>query len=66
MRGDTGDTLVSEQARAHGKGDVLRALDQAALGLRTKLGESLASVRRYSSGLAEHDYCGLPGCSVCT
>src|SRR5207248_10913685 len=24
MRGDTGDTLVSEQARAHGKGDVLR------------------------------------------
>ena len=53
MRGDTGDTLLSEQARAHGKGDVLRALDQAALGLRTKLGESLASVQRYSSGLAE-------------
>jgi len=53
MRGDTGDTLDSEQARAHGKGDVLRALDQAALGLRTKLGESLTSVRRFSSGLAE-------------
>ena len=53
MRGDTGDTLLSEQARAHGKGDVLRALDQAALGLRTKLGESLASVQRHSSGLAE-------------
>ncbi len=53
MRGDTGDTLDSEQARAHGKGDVLRALDQAALGLRAKLGESLASVQRYSSGLAE-------------
>jgi len=53
MRGDTGDTLLSEQARAHGKGDVLRALDQAALGLRAKLGESLASVQRHSSGLAE-------------
>lgn len=53
MRGDTGDTLLSEQARAHNKGEVLRALDQAALGLRTKLGESLASVTRYSSGLAE-------------
>ena len=53
MHGDTGDTLLSEQARAHGKGEVLRALDKAALGLRTKLGESLASVTRYSSGLAE-------------
>lgn len=53
MRGDTGDTLVSEQARAHGKGEVLQALDQAALGLRAKLGESLASVTRYSSGLAD-------------
>lgn len=53
MHGDTGDTLLSEQARARGKGEVLRALDRAALGLRTKLGESLASVTRYSSGLAE-------------
>ena len=53
MRGDTGDTLHSEQARAHGKNEVLQALDRAALGLRTKLGESLASVTRYSSGLAE-------------
>ena len=53
IRGDNGDTLVSEQARAHGKGEVLRALDHAALGLRAKLGESLASVTRHSSGLAE-------------
>jgi DNA-binding winged helix-turn-helix (wHTH) protein/tetratricopeptide (TPR) repeat protein len=53
IRGDTGDTLLSVQARAHGKGEVLRALDQAALELRTKLGESLASVTRFSSGLAE-------------
>lgn len=52
-RGDNGDTLVSEQARARGKNDVLRALDQAALALRAKLGESLASLRRYSSGLAD-------------
>lgn len=52
-RGDTGDTLLAEQARARGKGDVLRALDQAALFLRAKLGESLASVTRHSSGLAE-------------
>lgn len=48
--GESGDTLVSEQARARGLGEVLRALDGAALGLRAKLGESLASVRRH--GLA--------------
>ncbi len=47
MHGETGDTLVSEQARARGLGEVLRALDGAALGLRAKLGESLASVRRH-------------------
>jgi DNA-binding winged helix-turn-helix (wHTH) protein/tetratricopeptide (TPR) repeat protein len=48
-----GDVLVSEQARASGKGDVLKALDKAALGLRTKLGESLASVQRFSIPLEE-------------
>jgi DNA-binding winged helix-turn-helix (wHTH) protein/tetratricopeptide (TPR) repeat protein len=45
---ESGGVLVTEQARAHGKGEVLHALDQAAVGLRTKLGESLASVRRFS------------------
>ena len=49
-QGESGDTLVSEQARARGLGEVLRALDGAALDLRAKLGESLASVRRH--GLA--------------
>jgi len=53
IRGDNGDTLLSIQSRAHGKGEVLGALDRAALELRTKLGESLASVTRHSSGLAE-------------
>ena len=53
LRSDHGDLLVTEQARAHGKGEVLRALDQAAVGLRTKLGESLASVSRYSRSLDE-------------
>ena len=48
IRTDNGDVLVTEQARAHGKGEVLKALDQAALGLREKLGESLASLKRFS------------------
>jgi len=47
LNGDSGDILVTEQARAHGKDEVLAALDRAALGLRTKLGESLASVTHY-------------------
>src|SRR5262245_46411913 len=47
LHGETGDPLLTEQARAQGKGEVLRALDQAAIGLRTKLGESLASVQRH-------------------
>jgi eukaryotic-like serine/threonine-protein kinase len=48
-----GDILASEQARAHGKGEVIRALDKAALAMRTTLGESIASVQRYSIPLAE-------------
>jgi DNA-binding winged helix-turn-helix (wHTH) protein/tetratricopeptide (TPR) repeat protein len=50
---ETGDRLVSEQARAHGKGEVLKALDGAALALRAKLGESLASLNRFSAGFDE-------------
>jgi DNA-binding winged helix-turn-helix (wHTH) protein/tetratricopeptide (TPR) repeat protein len=48
VNGDTGDIIVSEQARAKGKSEVLPALDKAALALREKLGESLVSLRRFS------------------
>ena len=51
--GNTGDLLVTEQARAHGKGEVLKALDSSALDLRAKLGESLASVKRFSVAFDE-------------
>ena len=53
LDGESGDVLVTEQARARGKGEVLHALDQAAIGLRTKLGESLASVKRFSQPFDE-------------
>ncbi len=49
----TGDTLVAEQARASGKGDVLKALDNSASALRTKLGESLASVQKFTTPIEE-------------
>ena len=43
----TGDTLAKEQAEAPSKEDVLKALDKAASSIRTRLGESLASVQRF-------------------
>ena len=42
-----GDVLAEEQAEAGRKEDVLRALSQAASSLRSKLGESLASVQKF-------------------
>jgi eukaryotic-like serine/threonine-protein kinase len=43
----SGDTLAEEQEQAATKPDVLKALDHAASGLRTKLGETLASVQKF-------------------
>ena len=42
-----GEILAQEQVQAAGKQDVLKALDQAASTIRTKLGESLASVQKF-------------------
>jgi tetratricopeptide (TPR) repeat protein/predicted Ser/Thr protein kinase len=42
-----GDTLAKEQAESTSKEEVLRALDKAASSLRSKLGESLASVQKF-------------------
>ncbi len=44
---NTGDPLAEQQAQANGKEEVLKALNQAASVLRTKLGESLASVQKF-------------------
>jgi tetratricopeptide (TPR) repeat protein/tRNA A-37 threonylcarbamoyl transferase component Bud32 len=49
----TGDTLAQEQAQAARKEQVLDALGQAAARLRGKLGESLASIRKYDKPLSE-------------
>ena len=44
---NTGDTLAKEQTEANSKEGVLKALSIAASNLRTKLGESLASVQKF-------------------
>jgi serine/threonine protein kinase/tetratricopeptide (TPR) repeat protein len=47
------DTLAEVQARADSKEQVLKALDQATTQLREKLGESLASIKRFDKPLEE-------------
>jgi len=49
----TGDTLVAEQARASGKSEVLKSLDISVSAMRTKLGESLASVQKFDTPIEE-------------
>src|SRR5258708_23415044 len=53
VQGDSGDVLVSEQARAPGKAEGLKALDRAAGGPRPKPRGTLASVKQFSPGFAE-------------
>ncbi len=49
----SGDLLAEAQEQAAGKEGVLKALDVAAVSLRSKLGESLSTVQEYSTPLAE-------------
>jgi len=49
----TGDILDDEQAQASGKEDVLGALGRIATRFRTRVGESLATVEKYSTPFAE-------------
>ena len=49
----TGDVLAEAQEQAAGKEAVLKALDAAAVRLRSKLGESLSSVQKYATPVEE-------------
>jgi tetratricopeptide (TPR) repeat protein/tRNA A-37 threonylcarbamoyl transferase component Bud32 len=50
---NTGDVLGETQEQAAGKEAVLKALDAAAVNLRSKLGESLSSVQKYTTPVEE-------------
>jgi Flp pilus assembly protein TadD len=50
---NNGDVLAEAQEQAANKEAVLKALDAAAISLRGKLGESLSSVEKYSTPLAQ-------------
>ena len=49
----TGDVLAQEQAQAGRKEEVLNALSRIAIQIRTRLGESLASIREHSTPLEQ-------------
>ncbi len=50
---NTGDVLAEAQEQAAGKEAVLKALDAAAVSLRSKLGESLSSGEKYATPVEE-------------
>ena len=50
---NSGDTVAQEQVQAASKEEVLHALEKAATRLRTKLGESPNTVRKYDTPLSE-------------
>ena len=50
---NTGDVLAEAQEQAAGKEAVFKALDNAAVSLRSKLGESLSTVEKYATPLEE-------------
>jgi len=50
---NTGDVLAEAQEQAAGKEAVLKALDNAAVSMRSKLGESLSTVEKYATPVEE-------------
>jgi eukaryotic-like serine/threonine-protein kinase len=50
---ESGDVLMEVQEQASRKEAVLKALDAAAIAVRSKLGESLSSVQKYTTPLGE-------------
>jgi len=50
---DTGDVLAQEQAQVGGKEEILKALSRIAVQMRTRLGESLASIQEHSTPLEQ-------------
>ncbi len=53
VNAQTGDTIAGEQAEAENKEQVLRALGEAAMNLREKLGESLQSIQKFDAPIEQ-------------
>jgi len=59
-----GDVLAVAQEQASGKEAVLKALDNAAVSLRSRLGESLSSVQKYATPVEEATTASLEALKV--
>ncbi|MBD0328324.1 MAG: tetratricopeptide repeat protein, partial [Pyrinomonadaceae bacterium] len=53
INAQTGDAIAGEQAEAKNKEQVLRALGEAAMKLREKLGESLQSIQKFDAPIEQ-------------
>ena len=53
LNGQTGETLARQQVEAVGKEQVITKLGEAATTLREKLGESISSIQKFDTRLAE-------------
>ena len=53
INAQTGDAIAREQAEAENKEQVLRALGEAAMKLREKLGESLQSIQKFDAPIEQ-------------
>ena len=53
INAQSGDSLAREQVEANSKEEVLKSLDKASSNLRSKLGESLASVQKFATPLEQ-------------
>jgi serine/threonine protein kinase/tetratricopeptide (TPR) repeat protein len=63
---DSGDSFAQEQSTAAGKEAVLKALDEAAIKLREKLGESFTSIRKFDTPLEQITTPSLEALKACT
>ncbi|HEY8458741.1 MAG TPA: protein kinase, partial [Blastocatellia bacterium] len=53
VNGQTGETIANQQTEAEGKEQTLKALGRASTALREKLGESLASIRKFDAPIEQ-------------
>jgi Tfp pilus assembly protein PilF len=63
---DSGDVLVRGQSTAAGKDRVLKAIDEVAINIREKLGESSSSVQKFDTPLEQITTPSLEALKACT
>jgi serine/threonine protein kinase/Flp pilus assembly protein TadD len=63
---ESGDSFTQEQSTAAGKEAVLKALDEAAMNMRERLGESVTSMQKFDTPLEQITTPSLEALKACT